>query len=97
MSPLLSIGAAMAAALLFYGRRRRMAGRLPLPRIARAKSRAFAEGFVAALTVLLVGWLLVPAIDPATAPLRPFFTAVALTAAWLQFQQTWRSRRTRGA
>lgn len=94
---MLSIGAASAAALLAYARRRRLAGRLPLPRIAHAKSRAFAEGLVAALTVLVVGWVVAPAIDPATASLRPVFIAVALAAAWLQFQQSWRTRRTRGA
>jgi hypothetical protein len=97
MSPLLMIGAASGAALLAYGRKRRLAGRLPLPRIARAKSRALAEGLAAALTVLIVGWLIAPAIDPGTAMLRPFFLAVALLAAWCQFQQTWRARRTRGA
>ncbi|ATE66143.1 hypothetical protein [Rhizorhabdus dicambivorans] len=97
MSPLLMIGAASAAALLTYGRKRRLAGRLPLPRIARAKSRALAEAILAALTVLLVGWLIAPAIDPATASLRPFFLAAALLVAWLQFNQTWRARRTRGA
>lgn len=97
MSPLLSIGAASAAALLLYGRKRRLAGRLPLPRIAHAKTCAFAEGLVVALVVLIVGLLLAPAIDPAAAPLRPVFTVAALAAAWLQFQQTWRSRRTRGS
>jgi hypothetical protein len=97
MSPLLSIGAASAAALLIYGRRRRLSGRLPLPRIAHAKSRALAEGSVVAFTVLVVGLLLTPVIDPSTATLRPFFVAVAIVAGWLQFQQSWRSRRTRGA
>lgn len=97
MSPLLSVAAASAAAILAYRRRRRLAGRLPLPRIARAKSRALAESLVVALTVLVIGWLLAPALDPAPLALRPIFIIVALCAAWLQFRQTWRMRRTRGA
>jgi hypothetical protein len=97
MTLLLSAGTASAALILMYMRRRRLAGRLPLPRIARAKSRALAEGFTVALTVLIVGWLMAPAIDPATDLPHKMFIAVALGAAWLQFQHTWRMRRTRGA
>ncbi|MCZ4343135.1 hypothetical protein O4H52_16070 [Sphingomonadaceae bacterium G21617-S1] len=97
MSPLLSVAAASAAAILAYRRRRRLADRLPLPRIARAKSRALAEGLVVALTVLFIGWLLAPALAPAPLALHPVFIIVALCAASLQFRQTWRMRRTRGA
>jgi len=97
MSSWLSIAAALLATGLIYARRRRLSCRLPLPRIARAKSRALVEAAAAALTLLMVGAVLAPAIDPGLAAFRQLFGALALAVAWLQFQQCWRARRTRGA
>ena len=92
MSPFMSFAAAGLAALLCCGRTRRLASQPPLPPGADPRRRAIAEAVAAALTVLLVGWLLTKAIAPAPRYVEPAFAILAIGICFAKFRKTMRAR-----
>ena len=93
MSSLISLAAAGLAALLCYGRVRRLAAQPPPLRRPNPRGRAAAEAIAAALTVLLVGWLLTRATTPAPWYVWPAFSLLAIAISLAQFRKSVRARR----
>ena len=93
MSPVIPLTAAAVAGLLLYGRIKRLAARPQRSYWGDPRPRALAEALVSALTVLLVGKLLIGAMDPAPAYAQPVFTMLALGIAVSQFLKSLRAPR----
>ena len=93
MSPFIPFTAAALAGLLLYGRIRRLSARPQRSHWGDPRPRALAEALVSALTVLLVGKILVGIMDPAPAYTQPVFTMLAIGIAISQFLKSLRAPR----
>jgi len=92
MSPIVPLACAALAALLLYGRVKRLARPQP-SHWGDPRRRALAETTASALTVLFVGWLLTTAMAPAPLYVRPTFTALAFGVGLSQFIKSMRAPR----
>jgi hypothetical protein len=93
MSPLIPLTAAAAAALLLYGRIRRLSSKPQRSYWGNPRPRALAEAVASALTVLLVGKILIISMDPAPAYTQPVFATLAIGIAISQFLKSLRAPR----
>ena len=93
MSPIIPLIFAALAALLLYGRTKRLAARPPRSHWGNPRYRASAEAIASALTVLLVGRILAAAMVPAPDYAQPVFTTLAIAIGLTQFVKSMRARR----
>jgi hypothetical protein len=93
MSPLIPLTTAAVAGLLLYGRIKRLSAKPQRSYWGDPRPRALAEALVSALTVLLVGKILVGMMDPAPAYTQPVFTTLAIGVALSQFLKSLRAPR----
>lgn len=93
MSPFVPLTVASVAALLLYGRARRLAARPPRSYWGDRRPRALAEAAASALTVLIVGWVLAAATASTPHYTQPVFTTLALGVGVTQFIKSMRARR----